>query len=44
MLYEGGTPIAEAFHPGELRTLQTFTQPFTDWAHEMMGEWNRLSN
>lgn len=32
MLYMGGTPIAESFHPGELRTLKTFTGPFTDWA------------
>ena len=36
MLFEGSTPIAEAFHPGELRTLQTFTQPFTDWAHGLL--------
>ena len=36
MLFEGSTPIAEAFHPGDLRTLQTFTQPFTDWAHELL--------
>ena len=32
MLCVGATPIAESFHPGELRTLGTFTAPFTDWA------------
>ena len=36
MLYEGATPIAEAFHPGELRTLETFTQPFTDWSQGLL--------
>ncbi len=36
MLYDGATPIAEALHPGELRTLQSFTQPFTDWAHGLL--------
>ena len=36
MLYDGATPIAEALHPGELRTLQTFTQPFTGWAHGLL--------
>ena len=30
MLYMGRTPISETFHPGELRTLDTFTDPFTD--------------
>ena len=42
MLFEGSTPIAEAFHPGELRTLQTFTQPFTDWAHELLERMESL--
>ena len=38
MLHEGATPIAEAFHPGELRTLGTFTRPFTDWAHALLAQ------
>ncbi len=38
MLHEGATPIAEAFHPGELRTLATFTRPFTDWAHALLAQ------
>ena len=38
MLFEGSTPIAEAFHPGELRTLETFTQPLTGWAHELLAQ------
>lgn len=36
MLYMGATPIAEAFNPGELRTLDAFTVPFTDWAHSLL--------
>ncbi len=38
MLYIGETPVAETFHPGELRTLDTFTKPFTEWAHELLPE------
>ena len=38
MLYIGRTPIAETFHPGELRTLDTFTGPFTDWAHRVLSQ------
>ena len=38
MLYMGRTPISEAFHPGELRTLDTFTGPFTDWAHRVLSQ------
>ena len=34
VLYQGKTPIAEAFHPGELLTLETFNKPFTAWAHK----------
>ena len=37
-LYLGATPIAEAFHPGELRTLETFTKPLTDWAHKLLTQ------
>ena len=36
ILYLGKTPIAEAFHPGELRALETFTKPFTAWAHKVL--------
>ena len=36
MLTLGKTPIAEAFHPGELRTLETFTKPFIAWAHKVL--------
>ncbi len=42
MLYMGATPIAEAFHPGELRTLNTFIYPFTDWAHSLLPEMESL--
>ena len=38
MLYLGATPIVETFHPGELRTFDTFIQPFTDWAHSLLPE------
>ena len=38
MLYMGRTPIAETFHPGELRTMNTFVGPFTDWAHQWLPE------
>ena len=38
MLYMGATPIVETFHPGELRTFETFIQPFTDWAHSLLPE------
>ena len=38
MLYMGRTPIAEAFHPGELRTLDALAGPFTHWAHRLMRE------
>ena len=38
MLYMGKTPIAETFHPGELRTLDAFTSPFTEWAHGLMPQ------
>ena len=38
MLYIAKTPIAETFHPGELRTLDTFTRPFIDWAHRLLPE------
>ena len=41
-LYLGATPISEAFHPGELRTLQTFTQPFTGWANTLIGRMDSL--
>lgn len=36
-LFVGATPIAEAFHPGELRTLEAFTHPFTNWAHALLA-------
>ncbi len=42
MLREGATPIAESFHPGELRTLGTFTAPFTDWAIQVLPEMDSL--
>ena len=38
MLYMGATPIVETFHPGELRTFDTFIQPFTNWAHSLLPE------
>ena len=38
MLYIGETPVAETLHPGELRTLATFTRPFTEWAHGLLPE------
>ena len=38
MLYMGRTPISETFHPGELRTLDTFTGPFIDWAHRVLSQ------
>ena len=38
MLHIGKTPIAETFHPGELRTLDAFTGPFTEWAHGLMPQ------
>ena len=42
MLREGATPIAESFHPGELRTLGTFTAPFTDWATRVLPKMDSL--
>ncbi len=42
MLYMGKTPIAEAFHPGELRTLNAFTKPFTDWAQGLLPRMDSL--
>ena len=42
MLYMGETPIAESFHPGELRTLGEFTRPFTDWAHRVLPPMDSL--
>ena len=38
MLHIGKTPVAETFHPGELRTLDAFTGPFTEWAHALMPQ------
>ncbi len=37
-----GMPIAEAFHPGELRTLGTFVYPFTGWAHTLLPKLESL--
>ena len=36
MLFMGATPTADAFHPGELRALNTFTHPFTDVARNLL--------
>ena len=37
LLFLGATPTSEAFHPGELRALNTFTKPFVDIARKLMG-------
>ena len=41
-LFKGMTPMTEAFHPGELRTLETFTSPFIEWAHKLLAQMDSL--